>query len=138
MAGAKMLLSVLDRLAVVALFTVKELLVMTVALRLVRQARACVSPGWVDFFGHREWQEPLFAPLETHFLHACYTDTDLSPNGVADMARYRAEDRIFGGVVVFDRHLGYKIYQRTDHKKECAISQSRILATSGIGGLGWW
>ena len=54
MAGAKMLLSVLDRLAIVALFTVKELLVMTVALRLVRQARAGVRPGWVDFFGIRE------------------------------------------------------------------------------------
>lgn len=51
MAGAKMLLSVLDRLAVVTLLAVKELLVMTVALRLVRQARASVRPGWVDFFG---------------------------------------------------------------------------------------
>jgi hypothetical protein len=59
--------------------------------------------GWVEFFGHREWQEPLFAPPETNFLHASYTDSDLYPNGVADMAGYWVEDRIFGGVVVFDR-----------------------------------
>lgn len=36
MAGAKVLLSVLDRLAVVTSLAVKELLLMTVALRLVR------------------------------------------------------------------------------------------------------
>ena len=45
MAGAKILLSVLDQLAVVTLLAVKELLVMTVALRLVRQARTSVRPG---------------------------------------------------------------------------------------------
>jgi hypothetical protein len=36
MAGAKMLLSVLDWLAVITSLAVKQLLVMTVALRLVR------------------------------------------------------------------------------------------------------
>lgn len=59
--------------------------------------------GWVEERGGKSWQESMFAPPQTHFLHTSYTDYDLYPNGVADMAGYWAEDRIFGGVVLFDR-----------------------------------
>jgi hypothetical protein len=59
--------------------------------------------GWVEWYGRKQWEEPLFPPPQTHFLHDAYTDSDIYPHGVADMAGYWAEDRIFGGVIVFDR-----------------------------------
>lgn len=37
------------------------------------------------------------------FFHVDYMDYDQYPNGLADIAGYWAEDRIFGGVVLFDR-----------------------------------
>lgn len=43
---------------------------------------------------------PAFASI---FSHACYTFHEKYPNGAADMAGYWAEDRIFGGVILFDR-----------------------------------
>jgi len=42
-------------------------------------------------------------PPPTLFRHEWYSDYDQYPNGVADMVRYRAEARILGGVVLFDR-----------------------------------
>ena len=59
--------------------------------------------GWVEEFGRRTWEEPMFPPRPTHFFHCGYLDFDLYPNGLADVAGYWAEDRILGGVVVFDR-----------------------------------
>ncbi|KAK0392278.1 hypothetical protein NLU13_1774 [Sarocladium strictum] len=62
-----------------------------------------IPTGWVERFETKFWEEPMFPPPQTHFLHASYTDSDMYPNGVADMAGYWAEDRIVGGVVLFDR-----------------------------------
>ncbi|KAJ0124722.1 hypothetical protein J7T55_006063 [Diaporthe amygdali] len=48
--------------------------------------------GWVDV-----------PPRPTLFNHAYYLDHDIYPEGIADIAGYWAEDRIIGGVVLFDR-----------------------------------
>jgi hypothetical protein len=37
------------------------------------------------------------------FCHTSYTEVEQYPNGVADVAGYWAEARIFGGVLLFDR-----------------------------------
>ncbi|POR33534.1 Uncharacterized protein TPAR_06241 [Tolypocladium paradoxum] len=50
---------------------------------------------WWEFFPDGAWP--------TLFRHGWYVDHDQYPNGVADMAGYWAEARIFGGVVLFDR-----------------------------------
>lgn len=39
----------------------------------------------------------------TPFGHRSYQDYDQYPRGLADMAGYWAESKIFGGVFVFDR-----------------------------------
>ncbi|KAM0321320.1 hypothetical protein ACHAPQ_009488 [Fusarium lateritium] len=55
------------------------------------------------------WKMPLtesmidVPPGPTLFSHHAYLDDDISPEGVADIVGYWAEDRILGGVVVFDR-----------------------------------
>lgn len=42
-------------------------------------------------------------PRPTLFYHINYMDHDQYPNGLADVAGYWAEDRILGGIAVFDR-----------------------------------
>lgn len=42
-------------------------------------------------------------PRPTLFNHHAYLDADIYPEGVADIVGYWAEDRILGGVAVFDR-----------------------------------
>ncbi|KAF4440225.1 hypothetical protein F53441_12367 [Fusarium austroafricanum] len=42
-------------------------------------------------------------PRPTLFGHHAYLDADIYPNGIADIVGYWAEDRILGGVTVFDR-----------------------------------
>ncbi|KAM0554062.1 hypothetical protein ACHAPJ_007137 [Fusarium lateritium] len=42
-------------------------------------------------------------PRPTLFSHHAYLDADIYPNGVADIVGYWAEDRVLGGVAVFDR-----------------------------------
>lgn len=42
-------------------------------------------------------------PDPTLFNHPAYTFFEQYPNGAADMAGYWAENRILGGVVLFDR-----------------------------------
>ncbi len=37
------------------------------------------------------------------FHHCMYADSEQYPFGAADMAGYWLEDRVFGGVVLFDR-----------------------------------
>ena len=44
-----------------------------------------------------------YRPQKAAFFHRFYEDSDQYPRGVADIAGYWAEGRIFGGVVVFDR-----------------------------------
>lgn len=42
-------------------------------------------------------------PRPTFFFHCHYVDYDQYPNGLADGAGYWAEDRIIGGIILFDR-----------------------------------
>lgn len=55
------------------------------------------------------WKMPLVEDLvdvairPTLFSHHAYLDADVYPEGVADIVGYWAEDRILGGVAVFDR-----------------------------------
>lgn len=42
-------------------------------------------------------------PPKTLFFHTNYQDYHQYPNGIADIAAFWAEDRIFGGIFVFDR-----------------------------------
>ncbi|KAI5460560.1 hypothetical protein BGZ63DRAFT_414748 [Mariannaea sp. PMI_226] len=42
-------------------------------------------------------------PRPTLFNHHAYLDADVYPEGVADIVGYWAEDRVLGGVAVFDR-----------------------------------
>ncbi|KAH6649296.1 hypothetical protein F5144DRAFT_521559 [Chaetomium tenue] len=60
------------------------------------------EPQWVGEGRRRELEEPL-EPRPTLFYHVDYMDHEQYPAGMADVAGYWAEDRIFGGVVVFDR-----------------------------------
>jgi hypothetical protein len=48
-------------------------------------------------------------PPATLFYHAWYRDPIQYPEGVADMAGYWAENRVLGGVVLFDREEARKI-----------------------------
>lgn len=52
-----------------------------------------------------QWKEDDedVAPRATIFNHPYYLDDDVYPDGVADVVGYWAEDRILGGVAVFDR-----------------------------------
>ncbi|KAG8164489.1 hypothetical protein KVR01_006407 [Diaporthe batatas] len=46
---------------------------------------------------------PPPSPQPTLFFHSRYLDYENYPAGLGDMAAYWAEDKIFGGVVLFDR-----------------------------------
>jgi hypothetical protein len=46
---------------------------------------------------------PRFPARVSLFSHHAYTDHEIFPEGVADVVGYWAEDRILGGVAVFDR-----------------------------------
>ncbi|KAK4457230.1 hypothetical protein QBC42DRAFT_213158 [Cladorrhinum samala] len=46
---------------------------------------------------------PTTDPKPTWFFHPFYMDHEQYPHGLADVAAYWAEDRIFGGIVLFDR-----------------------------------
>jgi len=56
-----------------------------------------------------DWRLPLVGdmldipPGPTLFTHHGYQDDDIYPEGVADMVGYWAEDRVLGGVAVFER-----------------------------------
>lgn len=65
--------------------------------------------SWKDAVRRREfmpgeWEtiEPL-PPHPTMFYFSEYDNIDDYPNGLADAVGYWAEDRVFGGVVLFDR-----------------------------------
>lgn len=57
----------------------------------------------VDRFGNVSVDKFPYDPRPTLFFHSAYDNHEHYPEGIADMAGYWAEDRIFGGVVVFDR-----------------------------------
>ncbi|KEY65068.1 hypothetical protein S7711_09861, partial [Stachybotrys chartarum IBT 7711] len=42
--------------------------------------------GWAEYVGRKNWEEPFFPPPPTHFFHCAYTDFDLYPNGLSDIA----------------------------------------------------
>lgn len=42
-------------------------------------------------------------PRRTFFVHQAYLDEDIYPEGIADIVGYWTEDRMLGGVAVFDR-----------------------------------
>ena len=56
---------------------------------------------WLD--RRRESIKPGDFLEPTVFYHGSYVAFDQYPNGLADVAGYWAETKIFGGVVVFDR-----------------------------------
>jgi hypothetical protein len=60
------------------------------------------EPRWVGE-GRRRVLEEVLEPRPTLFYHVDYMDHEQYPGDMADVAGYWAEDRIFGGVVVFDR-----------------------------------
>lgn len=58
---------------------------------------------WVDDeYGRHVCPEQL-EPRPTLFYHVNYMDYEQYPHGLADVAGYWAEDRVFGGIAVFDR-----------------------------------
>ena len=58
---------------------------------------------WYTINGKRRVYFTPKEPRPTLFFHADYMAFEQYPHGLADMAGYWAEDRIFGGVLVFDR-----------------------------------
>lgn len=59
---------------------------------------------WVTLEGGRRiFEKDPFEPRPTLFFHPNYLDHDQYPEGLADIAGYWAEDKIFGGVILFDR-----------------------------------
>jgi hypothetical protein len=50
------------------------------------------------------WRWNPKGPSPTMFNHEWYQDSEQYPNGIADIVGYWAENRILGGVVLFDRH----------------------------------
>ncbi|KAK4112795.1 hypothetical protein N656DRAFT_752873 [Canariomyces notabilis] len=61
--------------------------------------------NWVmprPWWSREEKWEPV-PPRPSIFNHHAYVDDDIYPEGKADVVGYWVEDRIFGGVVVFDR-----------------------------------
>ncbi|KAJ3538901.1 hypothetical protein NM208_g2550 [Fusarium decemcellulare] len=79
-------------------------------------------------------------PRPTLFSHHAYLDADVYPEGVADIVGYWAEDRILGGVTVFDRRAEesgttpnvyfnscrrrqtHRVYQLRDDQQEALFS----------------
>lgn len=51
--------------------------------------------------GLNNWPDP--EPYPTLFFHSWFQEHAQYPEGVADMVGYWAEERILGGVVLFDR-----------------------------------
>ena len=54
-------------------------------------------------------------PRPTLFSHHAYLDADVYPDGVADIVGYWAEDRVLGGVAVFDRRVEDSISIQIPH-----------------------
>lgn len=50
----------------------------------------------------------------TFFVHGKYQDSDIYPEGMADVVGYWAEDRILGGVCLFDRNDSKPTYTDAD------------------------
>lgn len=55
---------------------------------------------------------PPLPPFPTLFTHGAFTAHKYYPNGVADMVGYWAQDRILGGVALFDHSRNWGVDQR--------------------------
>jgi hypothetical protein len=60
-------------------------------------------PRWRDLGCERRILIEPIEPEPTLFFHTDYMDYDQYSHGLADVAGYWAEDRILGGIVLFDR-----------------------------------
>ena len=69
----------------------------------IREAIDFVQPGRVIDMGTRTIEMDSTPALKHLFFSFNYMNVKDYPFGVSDMAGYWAEDRIFGGVVLFDR-----------------------------------
>lgn len=61
------------------------------------------EPEWLLFTHRTRVLREYPDPEPTLFYHVKYLDHHQYPHGLADVAGYWAEDRIFGGVTCFDR-----------------------------------
>ncbi len=87
---------------------------------------------WVELEGGRRiYREPL-KPRPTLFFHVDYMDYDQYPSGLADVAWYWAEDRIFGGIVLFDRgESGYEVSELRLHDPSSpCLNTTRLVSRS--------
>lgn len=64
------------------------------------------TPPRDDADGSLWWRFNRDGPPATLFLHTWYRDHAQYPHGAADVAGYWAENRVLGGVVLFDREAG--------------------------------
>lgn len=64
------------------------------------------TPSQDDDDGSLWWRFNRDGPPATLFLHTWYRDHSQYPHGAADVAGYWAENRVLGGVVLFDRGAG--------------------------------
>lgn len=64
------------------------------------------TPPKDDEDGSLWWRFNRDGPLATLFLHTWYRAHAQYPHGAADMAGYWAENRVLGGVVLFNREAG--------------------------------
>ncbi|KAK4653544.1 hypothetical protein QC762_507860 [Podospora pseudocomata] len=62
-----------------------------------------VPPRWIEDDGLKPRWEKVTEPHPTLFYHVDYLDHDRYAHGLADVVGYWAEDRNFGGVVLFDK-----------------------------------
>ncbi|CAP67156.1 uncharacterized protein PODANS_1_21720 [Podospora anserina S mat+] len=85
-----------------------------------------LPPRWIEHDGLKPRWEKDIEPHPTLFYHVNYLDYDRYTHGLADVAGYWAEDRIFGGVVLFDR--GESAYECND----IYLHSGRVKAPSRI------
>lgn len=69
----------------------------------IREAIEYVQPGHVVHIDDQIIQMDSIPALDHLFFTFSYMNSKEYPFGISDMAGYWAEDRIFGGVVLFDR-----------------------------------
>ncbi|KAK4666707.1 hypothetical protein QC763_302720 [Podospora pseudopauciseta] len=89
------------------------------------------KPELYSWMTDEEWCPP--DPICTVFHSIQYLDHDIYPQGVADVVGYWAEDRILGGVVVFERRAeecdGHNSNYSNPHPPNIYLSPSRAKVT---------
>lgn len=59
--------------------------------------------AWQPSLSGSDWDPTWIRPDATLFMHFCYDAVGQYPEGLADAVGYWAENRVLGGVVIFDR-----------------------------------